>query len=135
MIDPELYQKFRMYSPVSSDEIRRIEQTGPTELEVLTDDDTKIIYDSRIPNGVYIEHPHTEKNPRSKEEWQKEFSRRLYRAMRLYGYTQTDLADELGVSPVVVSRWTSGTNLPRLDTTIRIAHILNFPVSKLVDFW
>lgn len=133
-MDQDLYRNFRMYSSISDDEIRTIRQISPFEIELTTYDDARIIYDDRL-SGVYIERDHSEENPRTKEEWEQEFAKRLYHAMRRRGYTQTDLANILEVSPVVVNGWVNGKHMPRLDMTVRIAHVLKYPVERLVDFW
>lgn len=133
-MDLNLYQRFKEYGPISDDEIKTVRQISPTELEVITFDDARIIYDGST-SSVYIEHDYSEDNPRTKEEWQKEFAKRLYYAMRRKGCSQTDLAEILGISPVVVNGWVNGKHTPRLDMAVRVAHILNYPVERLVDFW
>lgn len=135
IVDPYLYQNFKLYTPsYVMDEMRSIEQISPTEIEVLLDDDTRIIYDDTM-NGIYIERDHSEDNPRTSDQWRLEFAKRLAHAMRRTGYSQTDLANMLNVSPVMINGWVKGKHLPRLDMAIKIAHILKYPVDKLVDFW
>lgn len=134
-ISPSLYQNFKLYSPSFSDsEIRSMRQISPYEIEIVTYDDARIIYDDRM-SGIYIERDYSKENPRTKEEWEKEFAKRLYHAMRRKGYTQTDLANILDVSPVMVNGWVNGKHIPRLDMVVKIAHILEYPIERLVDFW
>ena len=133
-MDLNLYQRFKQYGPISDDEVKTVRQISPTELEIITFDDARIIYDGTT-SSVYIEYDYSEDNPRTKEAWQKEFAKRLYYAMRRKGCSQTDLAEILGISPVVVNGWVNGKHTPRLDMAVRVAHILNYPVERLIDFW
>lgn len=130
-----LYQNFKRYAPsFQEDEIRSIDQISPTEIQIILNDDTRIIYDDSM-RGIYVERDYSEDNPRTKEEWCLEFSKRLAHAMRRKGYTQTDLANILDVSPVMVNGWVNGKHIPRLDMVVKIAHILEYPIERLVDFW
>lgn len=48
------------------------------------------------------------------------------------GYTQQKLADEIPVSRQTIHRWESGKSHPDMEYMIRVAEILNFPVT---EFW
>lgn len=48
--------------------------------------------------------------------------------------TQTELAEKLGVSQPLVSKWFSGRVIPRPETFIRIANATNTPVKELIEY-
>jgi transcriptional regulator with XRE-family HTH domain len=57
---------------------------------------------------------------------------RLRAARRGAGLTQKQLADELGVEPITVSRWERGVTTPSLPRLRRVAEITQTTVSDLV---
>lgn len=58
-------------------------------------------------------------------------SARLTQARRLAGVTKKFVANELGVSPVAVGQWESGTVNPRPDNVEALASVLDVPVAFL----
>ena len=61
-----------------------------------------------------------------------EFANRLRKTRAARGLTQARLAEMLEVSPRVYNRWETGAALPRLDTLVRIADILDVTLDELV---
>ena len=61
-----------------------------------------------------------------------EFAKRLRETRSARGLTQTRLAGMLGVSPRVYNRWERGAAIPRLDTLVKIAEILEVSLDELV---
>ena len=60
------------------------------------------------------------------------FGERLREARSLRGLTQARLAEMLGISPRVYNRWERGAAVPRLDTVVRVAEILDVSLDELV---
>ena len=56
----------------------------------------------------------------------------LMNLRKKHGYTQSDLADRLGVSFQAVSKWERGENLPDAFTLIDIANIYNVTVDEIL---
>lgn len=56
----------------------------------------------------------------------------LKELIKAKGYTQTSLADKLGVSQPTVSGWIRGNNKPKTKDLPRIAKALGVSVTKLV---
>lgn len=56
---------------------------------------------------------------------------RLRAARKEKGLTQTELAERLGISFVGVSQWESGKRNPKKETLVRLADVLDVPVSYL----
>ncbi len=61
------------------------------------------------------------------------FARNLRQQLISRNITQKDLAEAIGRSPALVSRWTTGNNLPRADDLVRIANYLDYPLDSLFD--
>lgn len=58
--------------------------------------------------------------------------RNKLKALRIeHGYTQTELADAIKVSPQTISNWESGTKDPRLSNVIKLSEILNENISQI----
>ena len=58
---------------------------------------------------------------------------RLRAARKEKGLTQSELADRLGISFVGVSQWESGKRNPKKETLIRLAAVLEVPVSYFTE--
>jgi transcriptional regulator with XRE-family HTH domain len=48
--------------------------------------------------------------------------------------TQTELAEKLGVSQPLVSKWFSGKVIPRPETLKRISLATGTPIKELIDY-
>ncbi len=53
--------------------------------------------------------------------------------LKLNGLKQKWLADQLGMSPVMVSLYVQNKRQPKLETLIRISEILKIDISKLIE--
>ena len=60
------------------------------------------------------------------------FAERLRKARAARGVSQTRLAEILEISPRVYNRWERGAAIPRLDTVVSIAEILEVSIDELV---
>ena len=60
----------------------------------------------------------------SDEEWQKEFTRRVRWQMRRKGYTQEELAEELGINRVTLNGYLTGKNMPNFRFVTKLAKVL-----------
>lgn len=58
---------------------------------------------------------------------------RFTRALKSRGFTQGELARQLGVNSGVVCNWANGRRRPRLKFALQIQKILGLPVSAWVD--
>jgi len=61
-----------------------------------------------------------------------EFAQRLRETRSARGLTQARLAELLEVSPRVYNRWERGAAVPRLDTLVKVAEILEVSLDELV---
>ena len=56
------------------------------------------------------------------------------RDLLLCSKTQQEIADELGVSQPMVSKWFSGSVIPRISTIYKICEVIDIEYSELVDY-
>lgn len=66
--------------------------------------------------------------------WRKEFGRKLYRAIVDKGITQEALADTLGISRQMLSRYVTGNSTPSSYNLARLSEILDCDVRELTRF-
>lgn len=65
--------------------------------------------------------------------WYKKFGDKIKRMLHIRNMTQGQLAAELGISEVVLSRYITGARIPSSYLVYQIANILNCDVSCLFD--
>lgn len=116
------------------DESTIIRQTHIGDLDTIFElsDGQKYLYDE-LSNRTYTIRSH-EIPYLSKEEWTKEFSRKLTNKMGLRGVGQLELANILNISQATVSRYMNGKSTADMWTIQRIAAHLNCSVSELTNF-
>ena len=70
----------------------------------------------------------------SEQEWCEHFADNLQTLMTEYGYSQRDLADEIGISESTISRYLRAQQIPKGTILLNIAYALDCSVDDLVDF-
>lgn len=65
--------------------------------------------------------------------WRKKFGDKIKRLIHIRGITQGQLADELGIYEVVLSRYITGTCMPDAYRIHRIARALDCDLNCLFD--
>ncbi len=65
--------------------------------------------------------------------YKKIFSKNLKKYMELYGKSQIDLINDLGLNKSAVSTWCNGTRLPRMDKVDMLAKYFNINRSDLIE--
>jgi transcriptional regulator with XRE-family HTH domain len=58
---------------------------------------------------------------------------RIGEQLKLKGCKQKWLAEQLGMTPTMISSYVKNKTQPKLDTVIKISHILNVELNQLVD--
>lgn len=69
----------------------------------------------------------------SEDYYKKVFSTNLKRYMDLYGKSQIDLINDLGLNKSAVSTWCNGTRLPRMDKVNMLAEYFHCNRSDLIE--
>jgi putative transcriptional regulator len=58
---------------------------------------------------------------------------RIGEQLKLKGCKQKWLAEQLGMTPTMISSYVKNKTQPKLETLIKISHILNVELTQLVD--
>ena len=58
---------------------------------------------------------------------------RIKRARIVNGFTQKELADKLGVSPVQICKWETGKSFPAVKRLKQVADVLHTTVNDLLE--
>ncbi len=58
---------------------------------------------------------------------------RIGEQLKLRGCKQKWLAEQIGMTPNMISSYVKNKTQPKLDTLIKISHILNVELTQLVD--
>ena len=69
----------------------------------------------------------------SEKELLKIFSKNLKRLMKEENITQEELANEIGVSRAIVSRYTIGQSIPSFLTVVKMADVLFCSVNEFLE--
>ena len=70
----------------------------------------------------------------SEVEWLDIFSTNLKEIMEEQGYTQRDLANDIGVSESAISNYAKGTKIPGIKVLINMAYEFDISLDDLMDF-
>ena len=70
----------------------------------------------------------------TEQEWRKCFAENLQSMMDEYGYSQRDLADEVGTSESAISRYLHAQQVPKGTVLLNIAYALDCSLDDLIDF-
>lgn len=57
----------------------------------------------------------------------------IKKARMIAGLTQGELAEQLGISPVQVSKWEHGKSFPAVKRLKQVSEVLNVPVADLIE--
>lgn len=106
--------------------------SGQLEITVKMEDGSRMRYDYlskttgtvKLPEGVVG-------RAIVEEDWRSEFGYRLARRMRLKAISQADLANEVGISTVTLSRYLNGRATPTGYVLFRLAMALGCSMSEL----
>ena len=70
----------------------------------------------------------------TEQEWREQFAENLRLRMEEFGYSQRDLADDVGISESAISRYLAGQQVPKVTALLNIAYALDCSLDDLADF-
>lgn len=120
-IKEHLYYNFSMQFPRYAEKAVSYEEDSATTLVVKLDDGSARLYDDVT---GYLRVLPRDSNEMTEDECRSEFGRRLQRILMLKNMTQRDLANETGISEMMISRYILGRNTPSYYAVDRIAKVL-----------
>ena len=128
----EMFKEFAQRFPRMAEKAVECWLSGPTEITILFEDRSKSYYDIRHDTARFGKGGLTDASDES--DWMNEFASRLRKKLSANGMSQRDLADQIGRSPVTISRYTLGRSIPDAFTMRQIAEALDCSVLELVEF-
>ena len=132
MMEENTRGKFELYYPIRDEVITRQLYLGDFDTLFEFSDGRRVLYDE-LSDRIRDIYPR-DKSYLDKEEWTKEFSRKLYKKMCLKGVSQKELADNIGISNTAMSRLINGKCNVDVYLVQRIAAYLNCSVTELTNF-
>lgn len=70
----------------------------------------------------------------SEQEWLDIFGDNLASILEEYGWTQTDLAKESGLSKAAISRYIRKKQMPNLKAIVNMAYAFEMNIDELINF-
>ena len=70
----------------------------------------------------------------TREEWAREFGKRLTRKIKSKNMTQEKLANVTGISQAAISKYTLGSSIPSGYKAFKICKALNCSIDELTNF-
>lgn len=134
MVDRGLLEEFRYYFPNEYDRAMNLRERNFGELLFDTIDGKTYVFDQFM-DTISREDNRSPDNPRTPEEWRREFAFRFRRCMNRINMTQQELAEAIGVSQPTVGNWYQGKTTPSVEHAVKIAHELGRDVSEFLDFY
>ena len=129
------FRLFEHYYTRSSERVIDQVYIGDFETVFILDNGDKTLFDELEKSIRFIPSLSAEQNELTEEQWLKEFSRKIKNKIKLKRFTQMELADELGISRMSISRYVNGKRVPDYLLLKRFAKVLNCPLEEITDFW
>lgn len=124
-----LVNNFFLYFPtenVQGIEFNYNENFNPFELLIKYPDGTIKVYDDIDKSIRIICHSREDISEDIYEDiWKREFARRIKWRMQRKGYTQEELAAEVGTSQTMINRYLTGKTIPSFYMVTRLATVLD----------
>ena len=125
----KIFKEFKREFPEIATDTVSIYSSGYSKLGIDLRDGSKIRYDPLTRTITTV--PEFDNDD---EKWRYEFGDRLAQLMYAKGFTQQELAEYTDISQSTISRYISGTAVPNSYTINKIARVLGYSTSELVDF-
>lgn len=128
----KLFDRFCRSYPVTAAKVIDWYPSGRTEITVVLQDKTRVHYDGQ--DDTSRNSRSMGADPRTEDEWNAEFGRRLRAKLSRAMMSQKDLGEVTGISQSTISRFISGRGSPNAYQVGRLAAALKCSVAELVDF-
>ena len=120
-----MLKNLQLYFPTIANHAVSYQETNDFELTIQCDDGETVIYDD-LDKTVRVLPPNGGVDDETL--WRQEFGRRLRKRMVRKGLTQQELADEVGISQVMLSNYITGRSMPGFYIVDKIARALDCSV-------
>lgn len=124
-----ILEQFRMYFPDLYEQTVDWWKSGPYHITVLLKDNSRVEFDSSDNTIRWIPKiDHTVDN----DILRKEIGRNIRKFIVYRGVLQQDVAEKIGVTEAMLSRYINGTSMPGIDKLHNIAAVLGCQISDLL---
>lgn len=113
----------------TKDDLVRVEELNEFEILFEFKNGDKAVYD-RMMNGHRGFYP--KDHVLTDEEWKYSFKTRLYKIMKHRGMTQEELAEAVGTSQTMITRYINGHCVPSVVMLAKLARALNCSVDEFL---
>lgn len=129
-----IFEEMELYFPFLVEQMVDWYPSGQMEVTVKLKDGRKIAYSS-ITKGIRtVRTADGDFENIDEDQWRDSFRMRLYKKLYVSNMSQEELADKVGISTRMISRYMVGKATPSAHTVYRLAKALGCTVSELTDF-
>lgn len=130
----DIFESFKHMFPVTAEKIVDWWPSGRNEITVQFSDKTRMIYDGLTDSGRTIRRDRIEANEDDEEKWRIHFAYKLNRKVAESGLLNQDIAEQVGITPAMLSRYCKGTSVPSFIKIRKLAKALQCSVTELTEF-
>lgn len=130
----DIFDEFCKTWPIAAKRVARWYPGNQFEIVVELEDGSVMLYDQIMKacwSANSLEELNEKRTPRNEAEWKKEFAIRLYRKMKINGFTQDDLAWEADISQASITKYVNGVATPSAYNLVKIARALGLTMEEL----
>lgn len=130
----DIFEEFCKMWPISAKRAVKWYPGDSFEIIVELDDGSVMLYDQIMKacwNANSLEELKAKRTPKNEVEWKKEFAIRLYRKMKIKGFTQDDLAWDADISQASVTKYVNGIAVPSTYNLVKIARALHLSMEDI----
>lgn len=128
-----IFENFKRYFPSIAEKTVHWYPSGRHEITVRLNDRSKVYFND-LTKGVRRVPEYDDSEKMSEEEWRDRFGTKLADVINDKGISQRDLAEAIGVSTIMISKYINGKTSPSSYTLSKLAKVLECTVSELTDF-
>lgn len=124
-----IMEQFQMYFPDLYEQGIDWWKSGPYHITVLLNDNSRVEFDSS--NNTIRWVPKLDRSVDS-EQLRKEIGRNIRKYIIYRGMRQQEVAEKLGITEAMLSRYINGTSMPGIDKLHGLASVLGCQVNELI---
>ena len=128
-----VFENFKLYFPSIAEKTVHWYPSGRHEITARLNDRSKVYFND-LTKGIRRVPEYDDSEKMSEEEWRDRFGRKLMDVIYDRGISQHDLAEAIGVSTIMISKYVNGKTSPSSYTLSKLAKVLECTVSELTDF-
>ena len=129
-----MYERFGIMFPSLVEKTVEWWPSGRREITMRLDDETRVIYDDITGSARFIKQERVEANNGDEDKWRVHFAYKLNRKIYECGLQHKDVAEQIGISSQMLSRYCNGSSTPSFFVIKKLANVLQCSVTELTEF-